>query len=75
MLDVEVGTREENKNNHRKKKQGIKNKTHSSLYLFDNFVNKLLFATLETRGKLGRVNFREDFWDCYGDRANKLANI
>ena len=23
------------------------------------------FATLETRGKLGRVNFRKDFWDCY----------
>ena len=26
------------------------------------------------RRKLGRVNFREDFWDCYGGRANKLAN-
>ena len=27
------------------------------------------FATLETRSKLGWVNFREDFWGCYyGDR-------
>ena len=24
-----------------------------------------LFATLKTRGELGRVNFRKDFWDCY----------
>ena len=24
-----------------------------------------LFATLKTRGELGRVNFRQDFWDCY----------
>ena len=24
-----------------------------------------LYATLKTRGKLGRVNFRKDFWDCY----------
>ena len=23
------------------------------------------FATLETRKKLGRVNFCKDFWDCY----------
>ena len=23
-----------------------------------------LFAALETRRKLGRVNFRKDFWDC-----------
>ena len=23
------------------------------------------FATLETRKKLGQVNFRKDFWDCY----------
>ena len=23
------------------------------------------FATLGTRGKLGRVDFRKDFWDCY----------
>ena len=22
-------------------------------------------ATLETRRRLGRVNFRKDFWDCY----------
>ena len=24
-----------------------------------------LFATLETRRELGRVDFRKDFWDCY----------
>ena len=24
-----------------------------------------LFATLEARGKLGRVNLRKDFWDCH----------
>ena len=23
------------------------------------------FATSDTRGELGRVNFRKDFWDCY----------
>ena len=26
------------------------------------------FATLQTRGKLGPVNFRKDFWDCYKGR-------
>ena len=26
------------------------------------------FATLQTRGKLGSVNFRKDFWDCYKGR-------
>ena len=24
-----------------------------------------LFATLQTRRELGRVNFHKDFWDCY----------
>ena len=28
------------------------------------FVDRV-FATLETRGKLDRVNLRKDFWDCY----------
>ena len=27
-----------------------------------------LEETLETRRKLGRVNFRKDFWDCYQGR-------
>ena len=25
------------------------------------------FATLETRRRLGRISFRQDFWDCYWD--------
>ena len=30
-------------------------------------------ATLETRRKLGRVNSRKDFWDCYWGQEQKLA--
>ena len=32
------------------------------------------FATSDTRGELGRVNFRKDFWDCYWEQRKKLAN-
>ena len=30
---------------------------------------KCQFATSDTRGELGRVNFRKDFWDCYAFRV------
>ena len=33
-----------------------------SFHQFDTV--KALFGTSETRSKLGRVNFRKDFWDC-----------
>ena len=34
-----------------------------------------VLAFLETRWRLGRVNFRKDFWDCYrGQGETKLAN-
>ena len=34
------------------------------------------FATLQTRGKLGPVNFRKDFWDCYKGRETlDLASL
>ena len=29
------------------------------------------FPTLKTRGTLGRVNFRKDFWDCYKRQEKK----
>ena len=28
-------------------------------------VYTIVFVTLKTRGKMGRVNFRKDVWDCY----------
>ena len=28
-------------------------------------LNQRILATYQTRGKLGRVDFRKDFWDCY----------
>ena len=31
-------------------------------------------TNLETSRKLGRVNFRKDFWDCYCGQEKKLAN-
>ena len=31
-------------------------------------------ATKETRERLGRVNFRKDFWDCNRRQGKKLAN-
>ena len=31
-------------------------------------------SLIETRSKLGRVNFRKDLWDCYCGRGKKLAN-
>ena len=31
-------------------------------------------ATKETRERLGRVNFRKDFWDCNRRKDKKLAN-
>ena len=31
-------------------------------------------ATLETRKKLGRVNFRKDLWDSFQGQGKKLAN-
>ena len=34
-------------------------------------VTWLPFATMETRGRLDRVNFRKDFWDCYWRQAKK----
>ena len=30
-----------------------------------NILERGLFATVETAGKLGRVNFLKDFWDRY----------
>ena len=33
-----------------------------------------LFATLKTRKKLGRVNFRKDSKDCYQGSSKKMAN-
>ena len=38
--------------------------------------NKYLVAisTLEARGKVGRVDFREDFWDCSQGQRGKLAD-
>ena len=38
----------------------------------------LTFATLDTRRRLGQVNFRKDFWDCYWGqekRKNGLVTI
>ena len=32
------------------------------------------FATLGTTVKLGRVDFRKDFWDCYWGQGEKLTN-
>ena len=32
-----------------------------------------LFATLDTRRKLGRVNCSKDFWDCFQE-VEKLLN-
>ena len=31
------------------------------------------FATSDTRGELGRVNFRKDFWDCYQEQRKKIG--
>ena len=28
-------------------------------------LNQRILVTYQTRGKLGRVDFRKDFWDCY----------
>ena len=36
-----------------------------STVLISSSVYTIVFATLKTRGKLGRVNFRKDVWDCY----------
>ena len=38
------------------------------------FSSPLFSATLETKRKLGRVNYRKDFWDCYWEQEKKLAN-
>ena len=35
------------------------------ILLISSSVYTIVFATLKIRGKLGRVNFRKDFWDCY----------
>ena len=35
------------------------------IVLISSSVYTIVFATLKIRGKLGRVNFRKDFWDCY----------
>ena len=36
-----------------------------SIVLISSSVYTIVFVTLKTRGKLGRVNFRRDVWDCY----------
>ena len=33
------------------------------------------FPTLKTRGTLGRVNFRKDFWDCYRRQEKKNGQL
>ena len=33
------------------------------------------FVTLETRGKLGRINFRKDFWDWGQGKNNRDFKI
>ena len=41
-------------------------------YFFNYFFS--IFATLEKRGKLVRVNFRKDSWDCSEGQGQKLTN-
>ena len=33
------------------------------------------FVTLKTRGRLDRVNFRNEFWDCYQGQLKKMAPV
>ena len=35
------------------------------IVLISSSVYTIVFVTLKTRGKMGRVNFRKDVWDCY----------
>ena len=45
------------------------------ILLISSSVYTIVFATLKIRGKLGRVNFRKDFWDCYWHvRSNNPTN-
>ena len=41
------------------------NITDDGLCHLQGEILELLFATLEPRKKLDRVNFGKDFWDCY----------
>ena len=41
-------------------------------YFFNYFFS--IFATLEKTGKLVRVNFRKDSWDCSEGQGQKLTN-
>ena len=38
---------------------------HKSFYEKKIWIKHMELIALETRRKLGRVNFRIDFWDCY----------
>ena len=47
---------------------------HKSFYEKKIWIKHMELIALETRRKLGRVNFRIDFWDCYHPEKKKLAN-